>query len=362
MSIYESRQWMADIDEILAYYPEFGELAGKSVMVTGAAGLICSSVVDILMRYNDTHKDRIIVYAAGRQPEKMISRFGNRVGREEFRYVAYDASKTDNRLDFDCDYIIHGAGNSFPSAIVEEPVETMLSHFTGLKSLLDYAKEHGTKKTLYISSSEVYGQNESNRPYGEEEYGYIDLLNPRNSYSVAKRAAETLCVSYSDEYGVESVIVRPGHVYGPSASPCDNRVSSAWAYAAARGEDIIMKSDGAQLRSYCYCLDCASAILKVLLSGENVHAYNISNPDSVVTIRQMAELLAGAAQVHLRMELPTEEERKGFNPMKNSSLDSTSLQNLGWKGLFSAENGFSHTVEILKEMLGIADSTWKFKL
>lgn len=123
-----------------------------------------------------------------------------------------------------------------------------------------------------------------------------------------------------------------------------------------------MKSDGAQLRSYCYCLDCASAILKVLLSGENVHAYNISNPDSVVTIRQMAELLAGAAQVHLRMELPTEEERKGFNPMKNSSLDSTSLQNLGWKGLFSAENGFSHTVEILKEMLGIADSTWKFKL
>ena len=81
MSIYESRQWIADIDEILGYFPEIDELAGKSVMVTGAAGLICSSVVDILMRYNDTHKDRIIVYAAGRQPEKMISRFGNRVGR-----------------------------------------------------------------------------------------------------------------------------------------------------------------------------------------------------------------------------------------------------------------------------------------
>ena len=79
MSIYESRQWMADIDEILAYFPEFEELAGKSVMVTGAAGLICSSVVDILMRYNDTHKDKVVVYAAGRQPEKIISRFSNRV-------------------------------------------------------------------------------------------------------------------------------------------------------------------------------------------------------------------------------------------------------------------------------------------
>nr|WP_300817138.1 NAD(P)-dependent oxidoreductase [uncultured Acetatifactor sp.] len=359
MSIYESRQWMADIDEILAYFPEFEELAGKSVMVTGAAGLICSSVVDILMRYNDTHKDKVVVYAAGRQPEKIISRFSNRVEQEEFRYVAYDALKTDNRLDFDCDYIIHGAGNSFPGAIVAEPVETMLSHFAGIKCLLDYAKEHGTTKTLYISSSEVYGQNEGNQPYCEGEYGYIDLLNARNSYSMAKRAAETLCASYFDEYGVESVIVRPGHVYGPTASPDDNRVSSSWAYAAARGEDIVMKSDGGQLRSYCYCLDCASAILKVLLRGENVHAYNISNPDSVVTIRQMAELLAKAAQVQLRMELPTEEERKGFNLMRNSSLDSASLRSLGWKGLFNAEKGFLHTVDILKEILSAENASVK---
>ena len=202
---------------------------------------------------------------------------------------------------------------------------------------------------MYISSSEIYGNRKNPGSYLEGQYGYIDLLKPRNSYSIGKRAAETLCISYADEYGVESVIVRPGHIYGPTASPRDNRVSSLWAFSAAKGEEIVMKSSGKQLRSYCYCLDCASAILKVLLSGENCHAYNISNSDSIISIKQMAELLARSAKVQLRMEMPTEEERSRFNPMSNSSLDNTSLMRLGWRSCFDAETGLNHTVEILRE-------------
>lgn len=347
--LYDSPLWKEDLDRELEVVPELDLLAGRSVMITGAAGLVCSAVVDLIFRYNDTHEKRIRILAAGRWPEEMSARFGKMAVREDFTFVEYDASK-ENKLDIHADYIIHGAGNASPGMIMKEPVETMLSNFLGMKYLLDYAKENGTKRILYISSSEVYGEKKDSEPYREGQYGYIDLLKARNSYSVGKRAAETLCASYGDEYGVESVIVRPGHIYGPTASPQDNRVASAWAYTAARGEEIIMKSDGAQIRSYCYCLDCASAILKVLLTGENGHAYNISNPDSVISIRQMAELLAENAGVPLRMETPTEQEKKGFNPMSNSSLDSESLLNLGWKGCFDAETGFRHTVEILRTM------------
>ncbi len=347
--LYDNKTWISDIDEVIKILPELDTLAGKSLMITGAAGLICSSVVDIIFRYNDTHDKKIQVLAAGRWPEEMSGRFGDLVNRDDFTFVVYDASKTDNVIDVHADYIIHGASNASPNMIVKEPVETMLSNFLGMKYLLDYAKEQGTKRILYISSSEVYGKKEGSDPYREGQYGYIDLLNARNSYSVGKRAAETLCASYADEYGVESVIVRPGHIYGPTASPYDNRVASAWAYSVAKGEDIVMKSDGAQVRSYCYCLDCASAMLKVLLAGENCHAYNISNPDSIISIKEMAEILVKYAGVNLRMELPTEEERKGFNPMSNSSLESVSLIGLGWKGCFDAEAGFGHTVKILKE-------------
>lgn len=351
--LYDNKNWIADIDKVIEVVPELDELAGKSLMITGAAGLVCSAVVDIIFRYNDTHDKKIQVLAAGRWPEEMSGRFGDLVNRDDFTFVVYDASKTDNVIDVHSDYIIHGASNASPNMIVKEPVETMMSNFLGMKYLLDYAKDQGTKRILYISSSEVYGEKEGTEPYKEGQYGYIDLLKARNSYSVGKRAAETLCASYADEYGVESVIVRPGHIYGPTASPYDNRVASAWSYAVAKGEDIVMKSDGAQIRSYCYCLDCASAMLKVLLCGENCHAYNISNPDSIISIKQMAEILVKSAGVKLRMELPTDEERKGFNPMSNSSLESTSLTGLGWRGCFDAEAGFTHTVQILKETYGL---------
>ena len=168
---------------------------------------------------------------------------------------------------------------------------------------------------------------------------------------MAKRAAETLCISYTEEYGIESIIVRLGHIYGPTASVKDNRVSSAWAHMAARGQNIVMKSDGAQVRSYCYCLDCASAMIKVLLKGEQAQAYNISNPASIISIREIAELFSEAGQVRFRMEYALQADRVGFNPMQNSSLDSTLLQKLGWKGLWDAREGVSRTIQILKEIM-----------
>lgn len=351
MNIYESKQWLADVDEIIAVLPELATLANKSVLITGATGLICSAVVDVIMRFNEENLgNEIGVFAAGRSEARFKARFSNYMGKPYFHFVQYDATK-DNALDCECDYIIHGASNASPNQFVSQAVETMTDNFVGMKNLLDFARLHGVRRALYISSSEVYGKKVNNLPYSEDEYGYVDLLVPRSSYSVSKRATETLCVSYAVEYNLETVIVRPGHIYGPTASPKDNRVSSAWAYDVARGTDIVMKSDGAQLRSYCYCLDCASAILKVLIAGKNCHAYNISNPNSVITIREMAQILAKSGNVALKLELPSDAEKQAFNPMSNSSLNSDSLQKLGWMGLFAAERGFSHTVEILREML-----------
>ena len=350
MSIFESKLWISDLDETITVLPELEELAGKSLMVTGCTGLICSAVVDVLIRWNVTHTDKINIIAASREINKVSECFTPYNNENWFTFVQYDASSTMNTLNLPYDYIIHGASNASPNKIVKEPVETMMSNFIGMKCLLDYAKKNSDKRILYISSSEVYGKKTGDKPYKPDEYGYIDLLNARNSYSVSKRAAETLCASYADEYGVESVIIRPGHIYGPTAVLSDNRVSSIWPYMAARGEDIVMKSSGAQIRSYCYCLDCASAILTVLLKGQKTHAYNISNPNSVIDIKSMAEIIAKSAGVKLKIETPTEEEKKGFNPMSNSSLDGTELIDLGWQGLFSAECGFTHTVEILKEI------------
>ena len=351
MNIYNCKTWIADLDETIDSLPDLYSFENKTVLITGCTGLICSAVVDVLIRWNETHVNKIKILAAGRNEEKVQKRFSPFINEEWFSFVQYDALSSEFSLERTCDYIIHGASNASPNLIVEEPVETLISNIIGLKALLDYGKKHGTKRLLYISTSEVYGRKEHDRPSKVNEHGWIELLNPRSSYSIGKCAAETLCASYYDEYGVDSVIIRPGHIYGPTASKTDNRVASVWPYSIARGENIIMKSDGKQLRSYCYCLDSASAILIVLLKGESAHAYNISNPTSIIDIRRMAEILTHYAGVQLKIELPDEKEIKAFNPMNNSVLDSTELIALGWKGLFNAERGLSHTVQVLKELV-----------
>lgn len=60
--------------------------------------------------------------------------------------------------------------------------------------------------------------------------------------------------------------------------------------------------------------------------------------------------IARASGVKVIFDLPTEEEKKSFNPMRNSSLESYKLLSLGWKGYFDAETGLKHTVEIIKEL------------
>ena len=348
MGIYDSELWISDLDEVIISSPVIQELAGKRVLITGCTGLVCSALVDVLIRWNETHIDNIQILAAGRSEMRIRQRFSPFDNRHWFHYIPYDAIGTE-RMDAECDYIIHGAGNASPNMIIRQPVETMIGNINGLKILLDCVDKQHAERLLLISSSEIYGIKEGVHSYQTDEYGYIDLLNPRSSYSMGKRAAETLCASYADEYGVDSVIVRPGHIYGPTATRSDNRVASFWAYTAAEGKDIVMKSEGSQIRSYCYCLDSAMAILTVLLKGESVKAYNISNPDSVISIRDMAMILANFAGVKLKMDLPTKSEIKGFNPMMNSTLNGSELMELGWRGIFDAERGFGHTVEIIKK-------------
>jgi len=345
---YTEEYWN-DVEEVIHCIPNYKELFHKTVFITGGTGMICSAAVEILDLLNRKYDADIRIIIAVRSEQEIENRFPGWIEKKAVEYFHYDATSQEP-LNFEADYIIHAASNANPALYTKEPVETMLSNIVGLHMLFQNAVKNGVKRVLYFSSSEVYGKIDEVRPFREDDYGFIDILNPRACYPNSKRAAETLCASYAQEYNIDAVIVRPGHIYGPTIAPWDTRASAQFSRSAANGEDIVMKSAGLQLRSYMYTLDCASAILTVLLNGESENAYNISNPDSVINIRCMAEILARSAGVKLKMELPTEAEKKGFNPMSNSSLDSRELLALGWKGLFDAERGFSHTVDILKQM------------
>ena len=312
------------------------------VLLTGASGLIGSAFVDTLIAKTSAYE----VIVAGRDVSYLSKRFSKTVS-----YVQYDAQKQ-VMFDFSVDVIVHAASPASPELFVRKPVETIMSNVFGVKELLEYARRVKAKKVIYVSSSEVYGKAAPRKDgFREDDYGFVDVLDVRSSYPMGKRAAETLCVSYAKEYGVNVSIVRPGHIYGPTASPKDRRVSSAFAWQAARGEPIVMKSAGTSLRSYTHCDDCASAIMTVVEKGLPGEAYNIANRAGVCTIRQMAEIMANAGGVELRFENATEADAVAFNPMNNSCLDPTKLEELGWCGKIGYEEGFRQTVRGLRERI-----------
>lgn len=338
-----SESYWEEVHLVVSCIPDIAKLFGKSVLITGATGMICSAVTELLFWLNKESNANIHIILAGRSRERTQQRFYCFKEGKDYLFLEYDATKG-NGVDISPDYIIHGASPADPASFIKQPVETMFANLIGLKSLLDTTRENARTRLLYISSSEVYGKKEENRPYHESDYGYVDILNPRACYPSSKRAAETMCAAYHEEYGVDFVVVRPCHVYGPSITATDSRASAQFTRKAKLCEDIVMKSSGKQLRSYCYTLDCASAILTVLLKGCCGEAYNISKSQSTITICELAECIAKTAGVNVIFEQACNQENRSYNMMDYSSLVSSKLEKLGWCGYYDLEKGVISTL------------------
>lgn len=315
-------------------------LSGKNILITGATGLIGTAVVDILM--NAGNKD-FHVYAAGRNAERAKLRFVRYQDSPCFHFVKYDAMKAlDCGVDFH--YVIAAAGSANPVLYSTEPVDVMKGNILGVDNLFQYGLKHNLEKLVYVSSGDVYGEGDG-RAFTEEYSGYVNPLNLRSCYTSAKRATETLCISYASQYGVEVSIARPCHTYGPSFTESDTRVFAQFIRNVLKDEDIVMKSTGAQYRSWCYVVDCASGILFTLLKGENCQAYNIADDDSNVSIRELAEMIAGYSGKKVVIDVPDAVESKGFNVVSRSVFCNEKLKGLGWTPNCTIEQGIRKTID-----------------
>jgi nucleoside-diphosphate-sugar epimerase len=319
------------------------KLKNKSILITGANGLIGSYTVRFLDYINKAKNLNLKIYAMSRSREKLQRCFGESTG---INIVEQDLNNPIN-INFHCDFIIHAASNAHPRAYSTDPVGTMKTNLFGTMNLLDYAKDNNAK-FLYISSGEIYGNN-IDRAFTEDDLGIVDTKLARACYPESKRAAETLCMAYSSQYGIEVNVARLCYVYGGTITDTNSRADAQFLRNAVEGNDIVMKSEGLQRRTYCYVADAVSAILTILLCGKSPEVYNVANPDSIVSVREYAQTLADVSGVTLKFELPDEIEAKGFSKPADSILDSTKLRSLGWKALYGIKEGLNNTFLIRKE-------------
>lgn len=305
---------------------------GKTILVTGATGLIGKLCVKSLL--NSGYNTQVI--ALVRDEEKAKNIFGE---SKRLTYLVQDINQrinTTRRVD----YIIHAASTTSSKDFVEKPVETIYTAINGSRNVLEFAKNKRLEGMVYLSSLEIYGVNEKEN-IKEKDYGYIDILNPRSSYSESKKMVETMCISYGTEYGVPVKIARLAQTFGAGVSISDNRVFAQFAKAIINKENIILHTKGETKRNYCYTTDAVRGIFTILTKGENNNAYNVANENSYCSISEMAHLLENE---YTKVEYKIDEVNRGYNPTVKIALNTEKLNALGWEAKVNLKEMFDRLI------------------
>ena len=325
------------------------ELEGKTIAITGSTGLLGACMVRCLLALKAQRGVNLHIVAIARNIEKAVRLFGEE--REELSYYLYDFSATEPfQPKRKVDYLFHFAAPTASKDFVEKPVETMNTVYMGMQNILNYAEQTKLESLVLASTLEVYGTiTDDSTPLTEDKQGYLDPMATRSSYPLAKRAAEALCHNYAVEKQVKVKVARLAQTFGAGVSKQDNRVFAQFARSVIHNEDIILHTIGELSRCYCYTTDAISAMLYILLKGEDGTAYNVANEATYISIRQMAELVAktfNPDHVHVVIEM---QEGLGYSPTTKLRLDTQRIQSLGWTPYYNIKEMFHRLIASMKE-------------
>lgn len=343
-SIFNVQQ--AELEQTAKSLSVLRELNGKSVMVTGATGLLGTQIAKTLLCYNRLFGTGIRVVVCGRNESKINDIYGNLPVE---RIIADVRSPIHTELPVD--YIIHCASATSSKFFVTNPVDTIQIAIDGTRNLLELALEKHVSGFLYTSSLEVYGI-PPKKDVSETDYGQIDFLNVRSSYSESKRMAECICKAYEAQYRVPVKIVRLTQTIGSGIEYRDSRVFAQFAKSVIEKKDIVLNTPGRTVRSYCDITDAVKGIFTVLLKGKAGDAYNIANMNTVISIADMAKMVCATNQdagIKVVFNVPENIDSFGYNPEMQINLNSEKLQELGWKAEVGLEDMFNKLIVSLRE-------------
>ena len=341
--IYEN-----EIADIANYSIDWKRISGKSILITGASGLLGTGIIDTAMFRNKVYNDNIQIYAVSRDKNKAEERFGDYWAQRLFHFVQADVNQPLD-VDADIDYIIHAASNTHPQLYARDPIGSLMTNIEGTKNVLEFGRRKNVKRVLFLSSVEIYGNALKENDIFDEKYcGYLDCNTLRAGYPEGKRAGEALCQAYREKYGMDIVIPRLSRVYGPTMRMDDSKALSQFILNAVNGEDIVLKSEGKQRFSYVYAADAVRALFLILFDGVDGAAYNIADTHETLQLREIAKILAEISDRQVVFDLPNEVEKKGFSRAQTAVLATDKIQKLGWKAQYDMENGLKRTVEIMR--------------
>ena len=328
-------------------YIDWKELDNSRILITGSTGLIGSNLTLALLYVAQKHELNIQIVLPVRNVNKAYELFSDYLNRVSiFDYKLGDELHLSDRID----YIVHCASPTSSKCFSQTPVDVLLTNIMGTKAILEYAKSNHTKKTVFLSSMEVYGFPDIGSKVIETDLGAFDTMVERNSYPIAKMACESLCRSYFKQYGVQSVVLRLTQTFGPGIKYDDGRVFAEFIRCAMERKNIILKTKGETERPYLYTADAITAIVLAMVSGQPGEAYTVANPDSYCSISFMAEMVANVIagkQIAVEYDLTSDVSRYGYAQTLHMNLDIGKIKELGWTPLTSLTEMYRKSIEYL---------------
>ena len=323
---------------------------GKTILVTGATGLIGRTVVYNLLKWNQKASKPIQVIAFIRDKIKAEQVFASYLC-PHLRFITADIHGLEI-VDMGIDYIIHGASQTASKAFMEEPVETIMTAVMGTKNMLELARINKVAGFIYLSSMEVYGNPTTDEKIDEEYVTNLNTMHVRTCYPESKRMCENLCASYASEYGVPAKVIRLTQTFGPGVEYNDGRIFAEFARCVIEGRDIMLNTKGKTKRNYLYTEDAVRAILKVLKEGCVGEAYNAANENTYCTIYEMACMVKNICADHKINVIIREDvdiSNFGYAPTLKMNLDTRKLKGLGWEANVELKEMFVRMIEDMKK-------------
>lgn len=352
MKVYDIDLYQEDIKYVAELDIPWEKFQGKSIMISGATGMIGSFLVDVIMYKNIINGLNCTIYALGRNENRAKERFEYCYNSPFYKFILYDVNKPLICNDIGTvDYIVHLASNTHPIAYSTDPIGTITTNIVGIQNMLEFAVTHNANRCAFASSNEIYGENRGDVEKFDETYcGYIDSNTMRAGYPESKRCGEALCQAYIKQKNLDIVIPRITRSYGPTLLKSDTKALSQFLSKGINGEDIVIKSEGKQYYSYLYVSDTVSGFLTVFLKGIRGEAYNIADDASDIRLKDLAGIIAEYTGKKVVYEIPDVIESAGYSQATKARLDSTKLHELGWNAKYDIKQGIVRTIDIMKRL------------
>lgn len=334
-----------DIDIILNNPIDWECFRNKTVLVTGATGRLGMYFVEALSKADIDWNLNLTIAALARSSQKLQEVFGETLKLPNIHPLVQDVTEPVCR-DQEADYIIHTAGLASPQDFTEKPADTLLGHVMGTRSILELARAKRTQKVLYVSTVEIYGEWSSEEGIRESDMGILHCDHARACYPEAKRLCEAMLAAYEAQYQIPYVSARLCHTFGPGISLHDGRAFAEFIKNVLEGKDIVLQSDGSAVRTYTYVADAVGAMLLILTRGRD-HSYNVANLENLISIRDLAQLIAGLDPKGRTRVTYAEHEGSALKylPFKLGIMNVDKIMELGWRPQVGVEDAFRYTLE-----------------